>query len=138
MCEDFLRAGHARMLVDPGVRQAYFPETARKLYTDQVRILQCVIFQFVISQSVRPSPAAAALAVHAAALGAGQRIIGQGPPGPPSWRLGSAAHDLAHPNHTGLFVGTRTYLWSVQTWDAFKAQMFQCAQLSMHACMPRR
>ena len=37
MCEEFLRAGHARMIVDPGVRQAYFPETARKLYTDQAQ-----------------------------------------------------------------------------------------------------
>ncbi len=36
MCEEFLRAGHARMIVDPGVRQAYFPDTARKLYTDKV------------------------------------------------------------------------------------------------------
>ena len=36
MCEDFLRAGHARMVVDPGVRQAYFPDTARQLYTDKV------------------------------------------------------------------------------------------------------
>ena len=37
MCEDFLRMGRARMLVDPGVRQAYFPDTARKLYTEQAR-----------------------------------------------------------------------------------------------------
>ena len=37
MCEDFLRAGHARMVVDPSVRQAYFPATARMLYTDQAR-----------------------------------------------------------------------------------------------------
>jgi hypothetical protein len=37
MCEDFLRAGRGRMLVDPGVRQAYFADTARKLYTEQAR-----------------------------------------------------------------------------------------------------
>lgn len=36
MCEDMLRAGYQRFIVDPGTRQAYFPETARKLYTDQV------------------------------------------------------------------------------------------------------
>lgn len=36
MCEDFLRSGFQRFIVDPGVRQAYFPETARKLYTDKV------------------------------------------------------------------------------------------------------
>lgn len=39
MCEDMLRAGYQRFIVDPGVRQAYFPETARKLYTDQVHLL---------------------------------------------------------------------------------------------------
>ena len=38
MCEDMLRAGYQRFIVDPGVRQAYFPETARKLYTNQVRL----------------------------------------------------------------------------------------------------
>ena len=42
MCEDFLRAGHARMIVDPGVRQAYFPDTARKLYTDKVLNLNII------------------------------------------------------------------------------------------------
>ena len=31
-----LRAGFQRFIVDPGVRQAYFPDTASKLYTDQV------------------------------------------------------------------------------------------------------
>ena len=36
MCEDMLRAGYQRFIVDPGVRQAHFPETASKLYTDQV------------------------------------------------------------------------------------------------------
>ena len=36
MCEDMLRAGYQRFIVDPGVRQAYFPDTARKLYTDKV------------------------------------------------------------------------------------------------------
>ncbi len=36
MCEDMLRAGYQRFIVDPGTRQAYFPETAKKLYTDQV------------------------------------------------------------------------------------------------------
>lgn len=49
MCEDFLRAGYQKFIVDPGVRQAYFPETARKLYTDKVsyigttlgRCMQC-------------------------------------------------------------------------------------------------
>jgi hypothetical protein len=35
MCEDMLRAGYQHFVVDPGVRQAYFPDTARKLYTDQ-------------------------------------------------------------------------------------------------------
>ncbi len=28
-----LRAGFSRFIVDPGVRQAYFPDTARQLYT---------------------------------------------------------------------------------------------------------
>ncbi len=28
-----LRAGFSRFVVDPGVRQAYFPDTARQLYT---------------------------------------------------------------------------------------------------------
>ena len=41
MCEDFLRAGVQRFIVDPGVRQAYFPETTRKLYTDKVISLRC-------------------------------------------------------------------------------------------------
>ena len=36
MCEDMLRAGYQHFIVDPGVRQAYFPDTARKLYTDKV------------------------------------------------------------------------------------------------------
>ena len=40
MCEDMLRAGFQRFIVDPGVRQAYFPDTARKLYTDQVCLRQ--------------------------------------------------------------------------------------------------
>lgn len=40
MCEDFLRAGVQRFIVDPGVRQAYFPGTARKLYTDKVNSLR--------------------------------------------------------------------------------------------------
>lgn len=38
LCEDWLRAGLQRFIVDPGVRQAYFPDTARKLYTDKVAI----------------------------------------------------------------------------------------------------
>ena len=38
MCEDMLRAGYQRFIVDPGTRQAYFPETAKKLYTDQVHV----------------------------------------------------------------------------------------------------
>ena len=52
MCEDFLRAGHARMIVDPGVRQAYFPETARALYTDKARAwcrIVCDTFEMHIS-----------------------------------------------------------------------------------------
>ena len=40
MCEDMLRAGYQHFIVDPGVRQAYFPETAEKLYTDKVRARQ--------------------------------------------------------------------------------------------------
>ena len=48
MCEDMLRAGYQRFVVDPGVRQAYFPETAKKLYTDQVYTYQTLI------QSCRP------------------------------------------------------------------------------------
>ena len=36
MCEDMLRAGYQHFIVDPGVRQAYFPDTARKLYTVKV------------------------------------------------------------------------------------------------------
>ena len=36
MCEDMLRAGYQQFIVDPGVRQAYFPETASKLYTEKV------------------------------------------------------------------------------------------------------
>ena len=43
-----LRAGYQRFIVDPGVRQAYFPETAKKLYTDQVHTYQTLI------QSCRP------------------------------------------------------------------------------------
>ena len=35
-----LRAGYQRFIVDPGVRQAYFPDTASELYTDQVRMEQ--------------------------------------------------------------------------------------------------
>jgi len=32
-----LRAGFSRFVVDPGVRQAYFPDTARQLYTKKAR-----------------------------------------------------------------------------------------------------
>ncbi len=37
LCEDMLRAGFSRFVVDPGVRQAYFPDTARQLYTKKAR-----------------------------------------------------------------------------------------------------
>jgi hypothetical protein len=40
MCEDFLRASAQPFIVDPGLRQAYFPETARKLYTNKVNSLR--------------------------------------------------------------------------------------------------
>ena len=36
LCEDMLRAGFSRFIVDPGVRQAYYPDTARQLYTKKV------------------------------------------------------------------------------------------------------
>lgn len=36
LCEDMLRANFSRFVVDPGVRQAYFPNTARQLYTKKV------------------------------------------------------------------------------------------------------
>ena len=36
LCEDMLRAGFSRFVVDPGVRQAYYPDTARQLYTKKV------------------------------------------------------------------------------------------------------
>ena len=42
LCEDMLRAGFSRFVVDPGVRQAYFPDTARQLYTKKARRTACL------------------------------------------------------------------------------------------------
>ncbi|KAK9807875.1 hypothetical protein WJX72_011849 [[Myrmecia] bisecta] len=45
MCEDFQRAGHGQMIVDPGVRQAYTVEDAAELYGERVGFIPPTTFK---------------------------------------------------------------------------------------------